>query len=111
MISWVESGAMRTTPPRASADQITPSGSARMHSGRCNPSPVNRIELLSIPKSRTGFPLRGVDGMADSIKRTRSGQRRGGRIVQGDASPPLDGRGVTFPLHDGEPRGLDSAII
>ena len=49
------SGASLTTPPRASATQSVPSGSARMHSGRCNPHPMYCRVDLSMPKSRMGF--------------------------------------------------------
>src|SRR5580704_16314296 len=58
MISCVPSGRKRTTPPRESADHSVPSFSARMHSGRCSPSPMYFNWDASMPKSRIGFVIR-----------------------------------------------------
>src|ERR1700685_995892 len=55
MICCFPSGVILTTPPRASADQRVPSGSARIHSGRCRSLPMYWIADFSTPKSRTGF--------------------------------------------------------
>src|SRR5436190_1700477 len=52
---WLPSLAIRMTPPRASADHRTPSGSARMHSGRCRSWPTYCNVDLSMPKSSIGF--------------------------------------------------------
>jgi len=48
MNCWLPSGAMRMTPPRASAAHSVPSRSARMHSGRCRPWPTKRMPARSI---------------------------------------------------------------
>ena len=49
------SGSMRTTPPRASAVQSVPSGSARMHSGRWRSRPTKAIEPRSTCQPCSGF--------------------------------------------------------
>jgi len=57
MKRWLPSGAMRITPPRASADHSVPSGSARMHSGRCSAWPMVRICARSTVKPRKGLSV------------------------------------------------------
>ncbi len=58
-IACVPSGERRTTPPRASAAQSVPSGSARIHSGRWRSRPTNCTSFRSIPKSRIGLDIAG----------------------------------------------------
>src|ERR1700722_19640660 len=58
MICCFPSGVILATPPRASADHRVPSGSAKIHSGRCRSLPVYRIADFSTSKSRTGFSVK-----------------------------------------------------
>src|SRR5580698_3058950 len=57
MICCPPSRVSLATPPRASAAHRVPSGSARMHSGRCRPLPTYRIEDLSSSKLRSGLTI------------------------------------------------------
>ena len=75
MSCWLPSGAMRMTPPRASALQSVPSGSARMHSGRCRSRPTNAISSGSTAQPRSSFALTWRTGSG----RYRPRGRRSGR--------------------------------
>src|SRR6202050_4264579 len=74
---------MRITPPRASADQSVPSGSARIHSGRCSSRPMLLIWERSTCQWRSGLScllirrclerLASEPGAPASIQRLDSG--------------------------------------
>ena len=74
MICWVESGAMRTTPPRASADQISAVGLGQDALGALQPFTSEPDRAFVDPEVEDG--VRAQRGWSASARLYQAGLRR-----------------------------------